>query len=92
MNTHVPPPPSNRLLDLSEVAVASARQQFGRQKDDWEFPIYFLGDEEELCQYCIDAFLIDRQNVGSYSIMSQAMMQAPNDLRAAIVASYRAQT
>jgi len=94
MNTHVPPTPPTGFLRydlnvMAKEAVLSARKQFGRQKDDWEFPIYFLGDEEELCRYCIDAFFNDPDNAGGYNIMRQAMAQAPADLSSAIIAYYR---
>jgi hypothetical protein len=74
---------------MGEEAVVSARRQFGRKNSDWEFPIHFLGDEDELCQYCIHAFFSDRDNVAGYASMCQMMMHAPDELRAAIIAFYR---
>lgn len=93
MNTLVPPPPngflSYNMSAFGKEAVLSAKKQFGRENPAGKFYDHFLGDEEALCRYCIDAFFNDSDNAGGFNIMKQAMAQAPADLSAAIVAYYR---
>ncbi|WP_150132748.1 hypothetical protein [Neorhizobium sp. SOG26] len=67
----------------------SGKKQFSRESPAGTFYDHFLGNEEALCRYCIDAFFKDPDNAGGYNIMKQAMAQAPADLSAAIVDYYR---
>ncbi|MCK8782719.1 hypothetical protein M0654_22405 [Rhizobium sp. NTR19] len=94
MNDLVPPPSSTGTLQydmtlIGKTAVLSGRKQFGQENPAEKFYDHFLGDEEALCRYCIDAFFHDPHNTAGANIMRQAMSMAPADLSAAIVAYYR---